>query len=326
MDILALVCIGEIELKNQLEALMQVSEVTDLATAWLSDGHLNATYTFGEMTAETIWTVASLTKPVFAYGMMLLVEKGMLDLDRPLQTYLPRPYLDDTVFLPHMTARHALSHTTGFPNWRDSDGLRAAFMPGSKFSYSSEGLTYLQYVVEHIIGMSVSSYLMEQVFRPLGMNRTELKAETMNDLPPMLHFLSGSLLANSALSLRTTVEDYARFMTAMLEAPPAIVEMICPQVAIQDVPNLHWGLGWGLQTSASNLSFWHWGARSIPKTMNYAIGFPAQRSALVIFTNHANGLYLCRSVVEMWMSMTDLPAFDWLLPAQDWRPDGKRAR
>ncbi|MBW4438941.1 MAG: beta-lactamase family protein [Pleurocapsa minor GSE-CHR-MK-17-07R] len=313
-------------MRSQLEALMRTSEVTALAIASLSNGHLNDVHVFGETNTDTVWTVASLTKPVFAYGVMLLVQKGLIELDRPLQTYLPSPYLDDPVFLPHMTARHALSHTTGFPNWRDSDGLRAAFMPGTRFSYSSEGLTYLQYVVESIIGMPVSTYLAEQVFRPLGMHRTELKSESVTDLPPMLHFLSESLMANSALSLRTTVEDYGRFMAAILDNAPEIAEMTRPQIAIQDVPNLHWGLGWGLQTSPSDLSFWHWGARGMPRTMNFVIGFPAKRSALVIFTNHANGLYLCRSIVELWSGEPDMPAFEWLLPAQDWRPDGKRQR
>lgn len=311
-------------MQNQLEGLMQSAEVTALSAVRISEGRLTEAYYIGDTHANMEWTVASLTKPVFAYGVMLLVEAGLLDLDRPLHSYLTNPYLDDVKLLPQMTARHALSHSTGFPNWRDAQGLHATFMPGTKFSYSSEGLTYLQHVVEGIIEMPVSVYLAEQVFRPLGMERTELRTETISDLPPFLHFLNGSLLANGALSLRTTAEDYAQFMIRMLDVAPTIAAMLQPHMAVNDVPNLYWGLGWGLQITPSNRSFWHWGARSIPKTMNFAIGFPDQRDALVIFTNHDNGLPLCRSIVELWTGVTELPSFEWLLPAKDWRPDGKR--
>lgn len=79
---------------------MRTSEVTALAIASLSNGHLNDVLAFGETNTDKVWTVASLTKPVFAYGVMLLAEKGLIELDRPLQTYLPSPYLDTQNFCP----------------------------------------------------------------------------------------------------------------------------------------------------------------------------------------------------------------------------------
>ncbi len=292
---------------------------------------MTAVYTWGELegepvTSDTVWPVASLTKPVFVYGVMRLVNRGLLDLDRSLQAYLPPHYLDDSVYRPAITARHAMSHSTGFPNWRPAEGLRAAFMPGTKFSYSSEGLTYLQRVVEHITGMPLSAYLNEQVFLPLGMKQARLQAESHADLPPMLHFLEGSLLANAALSLRTTVADYAQFMAAMLRDGPGVSDMLQPQVAVGDVPNLWWGLGWGIQQVAARRTFWHWGARGTPRTMCFALGIPSERRSLVIFTNHADGLLLCRAISELWIGSSSLPAFDWLLPAHEWRPDGKQRR
>jgi len=56
--------------------------------------------------SNTMWTLASLIKPVFVYGVLQLVQQG--NLDRPLQTYLPQPYLSDSMYLPEMTARHAI--------------------------------------------------------------------------------------------------------------------------------------------------------------------------------------------------------------------------
>lgn len=315
-------------MNQQLEALRTAANVTGLAVAYVSGGHVSDVQLLGEDAGESLqrstrWRVASLTKPVFVYGAMLLVKSGLLDLDRPLQFYLPHPYLDDQPYVPLMTARHAMSHTTGFPNWRDGHGLIAAFEPGTKFSYSSEGLTCLQVVAEHIVGMPMSTYLKTHVFTPLGMQHTQLQQEAAGELPPALRFLKGNLLANCALSLTTTIEDYARFMNAMLSADEVAGEMLQPQIAIRGIPNLYWGLGWGLQVTGNTTSFWHWGARSTPHALCFAMGIPTEQRAIVVFTNHSDGLYLSKQIVELWADGSPIPAFDWLLPARDWRPDGK---
>jgi CubicO group peptidase (beta-lactamase class C family) len=310
----------------KLQRLMQASEVTGLAVGVIEDGSVDEIYTFGQMEDEAVhpttrWRVASLTKPLFVYGVLQLVRDGILDLDRPLQDYLTASYIVDVPLLDRITARHTMMHTSGLPNWRGDDGLRVQSEPGTRFSYSSEGLTYLQHVAESLIGMAMRDYLHTHLFAMLNMNDSELAYETLTDLPPMLHFLNGSLLANSALSLRTSIDDYTRFMLTVCngEHDP----MLQSQVSVGDVADLYWGLGWGLQTTTTGLSCWHWGARSIPKTMNFALALPAERRALVIFTNHANGLYLCREIVTHWLGEPSLSAFEWLLPARSWRPDGK---
>lgn len=326
-------------LKDDLDGLMGASEVTGLAVATVEKGAITGIHTLGALGAEpvaldTVWAVASLTKPIFGYGVMQLAEQGVIDLDRPLQTYLPTLYFEGEPFLTQMTARHALSHTTDFPNWRDSQGLRAAFAPGTRFSYSSEGLNYLQVVVEHLLNMPLQTYLTQSLFTPLNMGHSELGVENPDDLNPHLRFLRGALLSNGALSLRTTIADYARFVSAMFEPdplPPLLSSkgrqtMFQPQIPVGDVPNLHWGLGWGLQIGSPGLSFWHWGARGVPPNMSFALGYPEQRRAVVIFTNHSRGLYLCQSIIQAWLGESTLPAFEWLLPAEKWRADGTKPK
>jgi CubicO group peptidase (beta-lactamase class C family) len=329
----------EIPLPEQFQALMDVSPVTGLAVAVIDRDRITTSWS-GELlgqslTANTIWPVASLTKPVFVYGILQLVQRGLLDLDRPLQEYLPRPYLDGIPELPLITARHTMTHSTGFPNWRDAQGLRASFRPGEKFSYSSEGLNYLQAVAEHVIDMPMTDYLRQDVFLPLSMTHTELGHETAETIPPFSAFLLDTLPANGALSLRTTIGDYARFVQAMFD--PSIAEahrlselwfneMLRPQIAVGVQPHLHWGLGWGLQHSGQELGFWHWGARSIPTAMNIAMGWPQERQSVVIFTNHAEGLYLARDIICSIFPERALPALDWLLPAKNWRPDGSHPK
>jgi CubicO group peptidase (beta-lactamase class C family) len=99
--------------------------------------------------AETVFEAASLSKSVFAYGVLALCHAGLLDLDTPLTHYLPDRSLCRDPRLEAITARTVLSHTTGFPNWRQrGKPLTIDRVPGESFGYSGDGYLYLQRVVE----------------------------------------------------------------------------------------------------------------------------------------------------------------------------------
>src|SRR5262249_26786218 len=118
---------------------------------------------------NTVFEAASLSKPVFAYAVLKLVEQGKIGLDVPLTKYLPKPYVDGDPRLEKITARIVLSHRTGFPNWRGPNPLTFHFTPGEAFSYSGEGFVYLQRVVEQIESKPLNDVMAELVFNPLGM-------------------------------------------------------------------------------------------------------------------------------------------------------------
>lgn len=307
------------------------SAVTRLEVAFLEPGYTPKIYRLGDFSASSlVRPAASLSKPVFVYGVLLLAQRGVLDLDRPLEQYLDEPYEWHVPHLSEMTARQTMAHTTGLPNWRDVFGLRPAFPPGTAFSYSSEGLTYLQYVVEHITGLHLPAYLQQQVLIPLGMQDSYLATEDKTLLNAHLHFLDGPLLANAALSLRTTIEDYGKFMRVMLGAvqdgPLELrwrMAMRKRQVSVGDQRDIFWGLGWGLQRNELGRSFWHWGSRDAGRWVNFALGLPKQGRGIVIFTNHRDGLALARQIIERWSGCARWPAFDWLLPPENWRADGR---
>lgn len=124
------------------------------------------------VTASTLFQAASLTKQFTAYAVLALRERGKLDLDRPVVEYvdgLPNPEARK------VTARHILSHSSGFPNWRFAEAskplpeLAPAFPPGTKFQYSGEGFFYLQRVLERISGTGFGQVLRDVVFDPLDM-------------------------------------------------------------------------------------------------------------------------------------------------------------
>ena len=137
-----------------LEDEMERLEIPGLSIAVLDQGRVTYHRTIGVKNAQsgrkvdkrTTFESASITKAVFAYFVMRMVDEGVLDLDTPLYTYLPNYDLDHDPRYKQITARMILTHQTGLPNWRyvnKGQYLDLKFDPGSQFSYSGEGFEYL---------------------------------------------------------------------------------------------------------------------------------------------------------------------------------------
>jgi CubicO group peptidase (beta-lactamase class C family) len=281
-----------------------------------------------------MFQAASLTKPVFAYAVLKLVTAGTLDLDRPLTEYLPGSYdVGGDARLAQITARHVLSHTTGFPNWR-SGALTIQLTPGSQFSYSGEGFVYLAKVVAHITGEPLEAFIQHTVLDPLGMRHSRfgpvdpMSVATAHDpwgdpSPPRGPY-SGE--RNAAAGLYTTAEDYARFVIAVLDgtglSPALRAQLSTPQAHViaggpgsidrpdpRPVPDLAWGLGWGLAATGRGPALWHWGDNGDSKAFVVALDQP--RAAVVVFANSANGLSIMPEIVEAAIGVPQ-PGRDWL--------------
>ena len=166
-------------LNEKFEELIKASEVPGMSVALIRDRRIHWKGAYGvkntetkeAVTHDTVFEAASLTKPVVAYAALRLVDAGKLDLDVPLNKYLGNNYnVGDDKRLDLITARRVLSHTSGFPNWRNRDSkiLPINFTPGEKFSYSGEGFVYLAKVIEKITGREFGAYIKETVLMPLG--------------------------------------------------------------------------------------------------------------------------------------------------------------
>jgi len=133
---------------------------------------------------STIFDLASLTKVIgLTTACMLLVDEGRLELDAPVQRYLPafRGPMKEQV-----TIRHLLTHASGLPAWRplfrEANNRRAALAlvdttpldtaPGTRFVYSDLGAITLTQVVERITREPLDRFLARRVFTPLGMHAT----------------------------------------------------------------------------------------------------------------------------------------------------------
>ena len=133
--------------------------------------------------------------------------------------------------------------------------------------------------------------------------------------------------ANAAGSMHTTASDYAKFVSAVLNATglkkETIRQMLAPQTRVDEScrictnqkeikklsDQIGWGLGWGLQTTGEGNSFWHWGDNGTIK--NFVLAHLPSRSAVVVFTNAAQGMRLAEAVVNA-ASGSEHLAFDWI--------------
>ena len=265
--------ISFVALDNKIESLMKAANVQGLAIAIFNNNESVYKKTFGYKSVDIKAPIntnsniygASLSKPVFAVMVMKLVEEGLLDLDKPLQDYLPKPiyeyppskkwhdnYSDlkaDSLYR-KITARMCLDHTSGFPNWRwyePDQKLRVKFRPGSRYEYSGEGMVYLQVVLEHMLGKSLEELMKEKIFIPSGMNRSSYTWQKEFEKDYCFgHQGTGALYekdkdndARSASTLETTLDDYTLFTKAVLKnsilKPATTKKMFTPQIRLRSV-------------------------------------------------------------------------------------------
>jgi CubicO group peptidase (beta-lactamase class C family) len=328
-------------LKSEVPGLMQQGGVPGMSIALIRGGKTIWLHGFGvkdkktgePVRTDTVFEAASLSKPVFAYGVLKLVDQGKLDLDAPLNSYLAKPYVPDER-LGKITARLVLSHRTGFPNWRGDDGLPIYFTPGERFSYSGEGYIYLQHVVELITGKPLDVYMEEVVFKPLGMTNSsyvwrpsfDSLTATGYDSKGRPEELKKPKEAGAASSLHTTARDYALFVDAVLngkglsssllrqmETPEIAVDPTC-RICVKQEPQelsktLFWGLGWGIQREHKSVMLWHWGDNGVFKA--FVMADPARKSGVVMFANGEDALNVAKPIIDTAID-TDSLAFAWL--------------
>lgn len=321
-------------LEKDIPNLMKLSDVPGISAALIRDGKLFWSKGFGVLntetkepvTNETVFEAASLTKVVFAYAVLKLVDEGKLDLDVPLNKYLGNNYevASDDVRINQITARRVLSHTSGFPNWRsDENGkLPINFTPGEKFSYSGEGFVYLSKVVEKITGMMLEDFMQKTVLIPLKMtnssfqwqDRFKANAAFRHDLIGTKLFRNQGKNVNAAASLRTTAVDYAKFVAALLNGKglkkKTFTEMFESQIKVNEKsPQVFWGLGVGLETVGKDKYFWHWGDQGDTKA--YFTADIRTKNAVIYFANAANGLSITKEILDDAIGGTH-PAIEYL--------------
>lgn len=323
---------------------VEIALIEDGKIAWTGSFGIKNTKTGDKVDDRTVFQAASLSKPVFAYAVLKLAEEGKLDLDTPLSKYLPA-YVENDDRASLITARHVLTHRTGFPNWRPrGKPLAVHFTPGERFSYSGEGFVYLQRAVERITGQPLDAFMRQTVFVPLRMTGSSyLWQDQYETLAASGHSeagtpdkffkpIEGASPVNggggpaAASTLLTTAQDYARFVVAVMSgtglkketarqmlSPQSPVDAGCSNCIGRPIgptsEAIAWGLGWGLEKTTRGRSFWHWGDNGDFKAF-VAASVDAGRG-VVVFTNSAAGMMIIQDIAATAMGEPQ-PAFDWV--------------
>jgi len=272
-------------------------------------------------TTATLFEVASMTKPAFAYVALKLASEGKLDLDRPLAEVVDLPAVPGQRELSRITPRMVLSHTSGLPNWRpggeERDGpLPVLFEPGSRFGYSGEAIYQLQRAVEKLTGLPLEEHAKGALFAPLGMERAsfswapEIDAAlaTGHDADGVPKPRARYRHANAAYTLVATAPDYARLLTALLD-PAAFGEKALSRAGVDAMLRhavradardpierpgharggaVFWGLGWGINETPGGDVVYHSGANSTGFRC-YSQLSPSRGTGIVVLTNGLGG-------------------------------------
>jgi serine-type D-Ala-D-Ala carboxypeptidase/endopeptidase len=349
-------------LTARIEELARKGNVHGLAVSVFNGGEPVYSRTFGfkrtdtreALGSDTVFYGASLSKAVFGVLVMRLVDDGVIDLDTPLVKYLkerldahePRSRkawhenLKDLAADPRhgmLTARMCLAHTTGLPNWRwfePDQKLRIKTEPGARYSYSGEGLTLLQVVLERITGKSLEELAREKIFVPYGMTRSSYTWQARfesdygqgHDEAGKVQEKDKDNAARSASTLETTLRDYTRFLRAVFAGAglkaSSRKEMFTAQVRIRskaqfgplsneesgdnDGIALGYGLGWGVLESPHGVGAFKEG-HSNDGFEHYSIVFPARGIGVLLMSNSANGESIFKELLELTIADTYTP-------------------
>lgn len=290
---------------------MERDRIPGLTIAWIENGKTAWVQHFGvagrntglPISDTTRFEAASLTKVVTAYMALLMAGSRQLDLDKPLREYLGNNYdVGNDPRFAGVTARRVLTHSAGFPNWRSDSLLRFLFAPGERFQYSGEGFVLLAKVMEKIAGRRFADMANDSVFTPLGMRNSNMVFDTMLRArhAPRHNWLGSQAYpadytnVNAAASLRTTAADYATFLCALLSGyrlDAAVFAQVFRRYSFPDtkkMPDVAWGLGLGLDSTASGRYAWHWGDQGDSKAL-FVVDID-KKNGVAYFTNSANGL------------------------------------
>lgn len=187
-------------IRAHIERLVAEGEVPSMAVAVARDGEIVWEEGFGladrekntRATEHTPYPLASISKPLTTTGLMILVERGLVNLDSPINDYLGDVKLQARVgSAAEATVRQVASHTAGLPlhsqHFYDDEPYQPPPMdetihrygnlvtaPGERYQYSNLGYGLLGHVISRVSGKSYAHFLREEVFVPLGMDHTSV--------------------------------------------------------------------------------------------------------------------------------------------------------
>ena len=343
-------------LGKKIQTLIEAANVTGLAVSIFNEREVAYKKAFGfsdirtkkPLSTDQVFYGASLSKSVFGFLVAKLVSEGKLDLDKPLQDYLNKPLpeyefkkewkgykdLADDERYQLITARMCLSHMTGFPNFRwftkefdfDRNGkIRFLVDPGTRYSYSGEGMNLLQFVIEEITGKDLEELAQEYVFQPLEMSMTSyIWQDRFEGKFCFGHDKNQEVIGKdkedepgAAGSMETTIDDYSLLFNEVFKLHKSQSEitksLFRPNTRIKskvqfgasswedtaenDDIELSYGLGWGLLQSPYGFGAFKEGHGE--GFQHYSILFPDSGVGIIIMSNSDNAESIFKELLAL---------------------------
>jgi CubicO group peptidase (beta-lactamase class C family) len=320
-----------LELDRQAPLWLEKYGVPSVSVTYIENGAIAWTAAYGEQapgvpaTSETLYNVASLAKPVTAETMFRLAAAGRIDLDEPMYSYWIDPDIKDNPWHEKLTPAIALSHQTGFKNWRfNTEGkLRFEWEPGTQVGYSGEGYEYVARYAEKKTGQRLDALAQQYLFDPIGMPSTShIGRDWFDGRVAIPRGPEGKTreptirkTPSAADDLYTTASDYARFLIDAWKPERSKDEIearrltiahendkseLCPpdKVRPEHCPSSAGiGMGWEVFKYPDATIVLHTGSDWGEQAAAYYI--PERRTGAVILTNGAKGNQVWLNVVAL---------------------------
>ncbi len=306
-------------LNDRIKWLMDSVDMPGLSLAIINDREIVYHEVFGVTNTENgdkvekhhLFEGASLSKPLFAYFAMKMVDQGVLDLDKPVHEYFPHPAIDSSSLARYkrITPRMVLSHSSGFPNFSNGKAISLPFEPGTDYLYSGEAYQYLAAIIGALHGVGWRDKFNEifnrTVTKPLNMTHTSFlwndhlashKVYGHSGGKPTDNGTGGwsGKTFNAFSSVHSEAHEYALFIQAILKkeglSEASFNELLAPQNQLKPDHELRnetgqnaWGLGFAQKPSANGLMHLHTGNNH--DFQAYCMFIMERGYGIVLFTN-----------------------------------------
>lgn len=307
---------------QSMESWLKENKIPNLGLGIIEEGELKHIKVFGEIKKgfsapnNTLFNVASLTKPVTAMVALRLISLGKWKLDESLDKYWIDPDLVNDPRHKKLTTRIVLSHQTGFPNWRwmnKDKKLNFQFDPGTKYQYSGEGFEYLRKALEKKFGKTLEQLAQELVFQPFHMNDThyiwnqntdETRFAIGYNTEGRPYPIEKNRTVNAADDLHTTISDYGNFLVNVMKGKnlksEVYQEMIKKQVKTGGRIGKYFGLGFEIYDLGNGeFALSHGGSDNGTRCLVFIL--PKAKQGILIFTNSDDGYKVYEKLVTHYL-------------------------
>ena len=342
------------EARRRIPDLLKKNKIPGMAAICVHNGKVIWNESFGladkknniPVSNQTVFELASISKTLTAWGVMKLVEQGIIELDESVCKYMKRWQFPEREYDANkITFRMLLNHIAGLsqnyyfgykkhhklPSLEEAisyggnqkDGVHIIYEPGTKLFYSGGGYLVLQLLIEEITGKEFSTYMKEEILDPLGMKDStfEWNPEWKNREAKGYGILGGQMgkrfyVEKAAAGLYSTPNDFAKFICANVtgeNGEPIGRSVLKPETAAlmttRHFLNLRYSMGYIVIPVSRRKSVYMFRGANPGWFSQFAI-FPESNSAIAFMTNSNVGNYLTLNLIQLYIQFLNDSAYN----------------